>query len=86
MMRLAIVLLLLLPVLAACGKKAPIRAPDGREAEFTYPRIYPDPKSVVPQAGTTGPFVETESSTPDELSISPIPKGRETTTTIYSSE
>lgn len=79
-------LLLLLPVLAACGKKAGLRPPDGREAEFTYPQVYPDPRGVVPTESAATPFRETETTTPNELSISPIPKGRETRTTIYSSE
>jgi hypothetical protein len=35
-------------LLGACGKKGSPGAPPGREAEFTYPRVYPAPESVVP--------------------------------------
>ena len=49
--------------LAACGKQADLRGPDGREGEFTFPRPYPNPATVVPAAGpaqgpTQGPAQE----------------------------
>ncbi len=37
--------------LSACGKRADLRAPDGEEAAYTYPRVYPNPATVLP-AGT----------------------------------
>ena len=36
--------------LAACGKQGSLRAPDGEEASYTYPRVYPNPATVVPPA------------------------------------
>ncbi len=39
----------LLPLLAACGRKDSISVPEGAEASYRYPRTYPDPKTVVPQ-------------------------------------
>ena len=49
----AILLLLVPPVLAACGKRGPPEVPEGRQSEFIYPRTYPDPDLVVPR--TAGP-------------------------------
>lgn len=52
----ALLLLLAALALAACGKKAEIRAPDGEEAAYTYPQPYPAPRSVVPGGTTAGPL------------------------------
>ena len=45
----ALVLALSPALLAACGKRGAPEIPDGRQAEFTYPRTYPDPGLVVPK-------------------------------------
>lgn len=45
--RRAVLALLALGALAACGKKGPIKPPDG-EAEAYRRNVYPDPASVVP--------------------------------------
>ena len=42
---------LLVLSLGACGKKGTLRAPDDAEAAYTYPRPYPNPATVVPEAG-----------------------------------
>lgn len=34
--------------LGACGKQGPLRAPDDAEAAYTYPKIYPNPATVLP--------------------------------------
>ncbi|GAB5470093.1 MAG: hypothetical protein Kilf2KO_31230 [Rhodospirillales bacterium] len=68
-------------LLAACGRKGPISAPDGREELYTHPRTYPNPATVVPnyQGGTVeeapGPATLEQPSDPgfedvdDDLSI-----------------
>ena len=33
----------------ACGKRGALEAPEGREAEFTYPKAYPAPSGVLPK-------------------------------------
>ena len=69
-------------LLGACGKKGSPGAPPGREAEFTYPRAYPAPASVVPPLSGS---VETEKTAePDRPSLSPGPYERRKTTTYGS--
>ena len=46
----AAALLVLAP--AACGKQGNLVAPEGEEDAYTYPQSYPNPATVVPQAGT----------------------------------
>lgn len=46
----AALVLALVPALAACGKQGSLRAPDGEEGAYTYPRTYPNPATVVPPA------------------------------------
>ncbi len=45
--RIALALALLI-ALGACGKEGRPSAPEGAEANYTYPNIYPNPSSVVP--------------------------------------
>ena len=45
---LALVALALAGGLAACGKRGDPKPPKGREAEFTYPQVYPKPSTVLP--------------------------------------
>ena len=69
-------------LLGACGKKGAPGAPPGREAEFTYPRAYPAPASVVPPLPDSA---ETEKKAePDRPSLSPGPYERRKTTTYGS--
>lgn len=35
-------------LLGACGRKDRIAVPEGQEADYVYPRTYPDPATVVP--------------------------------------
>lgn len=65
--------------LAGCGKRGELKPPAGEESRYTYPRPYPDPKSVLPS--------ETGQSAPRSLEapvhagdLSPFPGGRRTTT------
>jgi len=37
-----------LPLPGACGRKGPITSPEGEEANYTWPRTYPDPATQVP--------------------------------------
>lgn len=73
--------------LGACGKKAPLRVPEGREAEFTYPQQYPAPRSVVPAgtlSGTTSAPAASRGA-PDGISVTPEDE-RRTRTRVYGSE
>ncbi|MGO1120356.1 hypothetical protein ACTL6U_16745 [Rhodovibrionaceae bacterium A322] len=36
--------------LTACGKVGPLRAPEGQESSYNYPKTYPAPQSVLPSA------------------------------------
>jgi len=65
--------------LSACGKKAGLEPPDGEASRYTYPRVYPNPSSVLPST-------DKESEAPARLAppfaggLSPFPKERTTTT------
>ncbi|MFQ5775682.1 MAG: hypothetical protein ACE5GS_14265 [Kiloniellaceae bacterium] len=65
--------------LAACGKRASPRPPDGEESRYTYPRSYPDPATVLPRA-------EPEAAPPSRRApvhaggLSPFPTSRTRTT------
>ncbi len=41
--------LILVAGLAACGKEGRPSAPEGEESLYTYPQVYPQPASVLPQ-------------------------------------
>ncbi len=49
-----LLLILAALALAACGKKAEVRPPDGEEAAYSYPQPYPAPRSVVPGGTSAG--------------------------------
>lgn len=72
--------------LGACGRRNAPKPPEGRESEYTYPRFYPAPATVVP-AVTGGPKDETEDEAGPEEEIrrlSPMPPDpSRTTTTTY---
>lgn len=65
-------------VLGACGKKGDLRAPDGEEAAYTYPRTYPKPASVLPQGASPPP--RTREVPAGAGDISPLPQPRRKTT------
>jgi hypothetical protein len=84
----ALAVVALATALGACGRRDAPRAPEGREGEYTYPRFYPAPATVLPAtAGGAGDEVEVEVDTEPEEDIrklSPIPPSdSRTTTTTY---
>ncbi len=73
-------LLIAAAALGACGKKGPLRAPEGEESRYTYPRFYPAPAAGTVTTGRTAqPPGEVEEEPPvrplaDEPSpLSPFP-------------
>lgn len=83
-------LLALAVALAACGKKGDLRPPDGEDAAYTYPKFYPDPKTVEGEPGAPASREEAEENLEqeaDEVGIqrSPLLPSR-TTTQTYGSE
>lgn len=74
---LALAVVALAAALVACGRSNPPKPPKGREAEYTYPRFYPAPATVLPAAaGEPGGTIESEPEPePEEQirSLSPIP-------------
>ena len=76
--RLPCALVAALLVLGACGKKGDLRAPDGEEAAYTYPRVYPKPSTVGPQGSPAPPRSrEVPRGSGD---ISPFPQSRRSVT------
>ncbi len=79
-------LALLAPGLSACGKRSPLKPPAGREGDYSYPRTYPAPKSVLPGGLDSAEEGEPE---PEEAPVgvrklSPIPpSSSRTETTTY---
>ncbi len=70
-----LVVMALAAVLAACGRRNSPSPPKGREAEYTHPRFYPAPATVLP-AGADVTEVEVEKEPPQEEQmrrLSPIP-------------
>ncbi len=65
--------------LSACGKRAPLRAPDGAEEAYTYPRVYPNPATVVP-AGTPDPKLRSREIPGAAGDLSTFPNPRTKTT------
>ena len=70
--------------LAACGKQGTLRAPDGEEGTYTYPRAYPNPATVVPsddpgQAPTARPRSREVLEGAGDISV--FPNNRRTRTT-----
>ena len=70
-------------LLAGCGKKARPRAPEGQESSYTYPRPYPNPKTVL-ESGTASDWEE-PNDRPNRIDLSPAPGSRDKTVT-YGSE
>lgn len=70
-------------VLAACGRRNPPSPPSDRKAEYTYPRFYPAPATVLP-AGADPTVRPVERETTDEFRIrklSPVPNPESRTRT-----
>jgi len=65
--------------LSACGKRADLRAPDGEEAAYTYPRTYPNPSTVLP-AGTEYKRPRSREIPRGAGDLSPFPNSRKKTT------
>lgn len=75
--RRALLILLALSALAACGKKGPIDVPEGEKANYQR-NVYPDPASVVP-GGKPGLGPK-----PPRVEENEFGRERTTTTTIQS--
>lgn len=71
--------------LAACGKRNPPSPPKDRRAEYTYPRFYPAPATVLPAgADTTVDPVENERLQEQPIRrLSPVPDPNRTRTRTY---
>lgn len=54
--------------LAGCGKKGKLSPPEGEEALYTHPQVYPKPSSQVPGWDDEKPRQDTVS---DDISIFP---------------
>jgi hypothetical protein len=87
MLAAALSVIALTTLLGACGRRNPPRPPEGRESEYTFPRFYPAPATVLPAApggARTGAGDEVEDDTEPEDDIrklSPIPPSSSRTTT-----
>ena len=70
-----LVLIAMAAALAACGRRNAPGPPKGREAEYTYPRFYPAPATVLPaDAEESGVAVEREPPREEEIRrLSPVP-------------
>jgi hypothetical protein len=81
------VLAALTPGLLACGKRSPLKPPAGQESEYSYPRPYPTPESVLPggvDAIEADEGAEAEETADDAQKLSPIPpSSSRTKTTTY---
>ena len=80
------------PGLVACGRRNPPKPPAGQESEYSYPRPYPAPKSVLPEGASAAEEEEAEAKAAAEAEeksgglrkLSPIPpSSSRTTTTTY---
>jgi hypothetical protein len=71
----ALAVIALAAALVACGRRNPPRPTKDREAEYTYPRFYPAPATVLPAAGgEAGGTIESEPEPEEQIrSLSPIP-------------
>ena len=49
----AVILIALAVALGACGRKGNIKPPEDEASAYTFPKVYPAPESVVPQADET---------------------------------
>ncbi len=73
--RLIMVACVLALALSACGKRADPRAPDGEEAAYTYPRVYPNPATVLP-AGAEDTKLKSREIPRGAGDLSPFPNSR----------
>ena len=71
----ALAVIALATSLLACGRRNPPKPPKDREAEYTYPRFYPAPATVLPAAGAEpAGTIESEPEPEEQIrSLSPIP-------------
>ncbi len=61
--------------LAACGRRNSPSPPSDRKAEYTYPRFYPAPATVLPDGAdtTVGPTEEEPPQETQPRKLSPVP-------------
>lgn len=68
---------------SGCGKKAGLEPPEGQEGTYTYPRVYPNPETVLPSKDKKSES-PTYQAPPFAGGLSPFPQDRTTTTTYQS--
>ncbi len=66
-------------LLSACGKRAGLRPPDDAAEAYTYPRVYPNPATVLP-SGTRDEKLRSREIPPSAGNLSPLPNSRKKTT------
>ncbi len=76
------------PALVACGKRSAPKAPAGQESEYSYPRLYPAPESVLPKGASAAEEEAAEAEAEEKpigvRKLSPIPpSSSRTKTTTY---
>ena len=67
-------------LLGACGKKSNLSPPEGREAAYTHPRIYP---AVPTRPSGAAPAPARRASEPRRDPLSPFPDSRTSPTKTY---
>jgi len=77
--RLILTLCILALALGACGKRGGLRAPEGKESAYTFPKVYPKPSSVLPD-GTAQTRPRTREVPRGAGDLSTFPNSRTTTT------
>jgi hypothetical protein len=65
-----------LALLGACGKRADLREPDNATEPYTYPKFYPKPTSIDPNAR---PAKRTAPKGAGDISVEPSTRGSNTT-------
>ena len=69
-------------LLGACGKKSDLSPPEGREAAYTHPRIYPAVPTR-PSGAAPAPAPARRASEPRRDPLSPFPDSRTSPTKTY---
>jgi predicted small lipoprotein YifL len=76
--RLFLAMLVAALALSACGKSAPVRPPDDAATAYTFPKVYPNPATVLP-AGSTDTTLRSREIPVGAGNLSPLPNARKRT-------